>query len=146
MIISTKGRYALSVMIDLAEHPAEGFTPLTEIAQRLNISKEYLSSILKLLVEDGQLLSLRGKGGGYRLTRPPETYPVGEILRLVEGDLAPVACVQEEHCCPNAPQCQSHGMWQTLYGMINDYLDGIFLTDFLQGGKFYGAEKEFPDA
>ena len=140
MIISTKGRYALQVMIELAAHPSEEFTPLPEIARRLHISKEYLNSILKLLVADGQLTSLRGKGGGYRLTNPPETYRVGPILRLVEGDLAPVACVQENHQCPNAVQCPSYGMWEKLYGMINDYFDNIYLTDFLENGRFYDPD------
>ena len=136
MIISTKGRYALSVMIDLAEHPREGFTPLPEIAERLGMSKEYLNSILKVLVEHGQLVSLRGKGGGYRLAAPPETYRVGNILRILEGDLAPVACVQEDHQCPNVAQCRSYGMWERLNEMINGYFDNIYLTDFLEGGKF----------
>ena len=137
MIISTKGRYALSVMVDLAEHPEDGFIPLQEIADRHSISKEYLSSILKLLVADGQLESLRGKGGGYKLSRPAETYKVGDIIRLVEGDLAPVACVQEEHPCPNAVRCPNYLMWDDLYKLINQYLDGILLTEFLPGGRFY---------
>ena len=139
MIISTKGRYALSVMVDLAEHPGEGFIPLQEIADRHAISKEYLSSILKLLVADGQLVSLRGKGGGYRLSEDVSTYRVGDIIRLVEGDLAPVACVQEEHPCPNAIRCPNFTMWDDLYKLINAYLDEIYLTDFLPGGRFYQA-------
>ena len=136
MIISTKGRYALSVMIDLAEHPTEGFIPLQEIADRLCMSKDYLNSILKVLVEHGQLDSLRGKGGGYRLSAPADSYRVGTILRIVEGDLAPVACVQEDHSCPNAVQCRSYVMWEKLNTLINDYFDNIRLTDFLEHGKF----------
>ena len=135
MIISTKGRYALRVMLDLAEHPSQGFTPLQEITQRQGISKEYLNSILKLLVEDGQLESLRGKGGGYRLSAPPEDFTVGRILRLVEGDLAPVACVQESPSC--SAHCRSFGMWQELNQVIGTYLDSIRLTDFMSGGRFY---------
>ena len=136
MIISTKGRYALSVMIDLAEHPTDGFTPLPEIADRLCMSKEYLNSILKVLVEHGQLTSLRGKGGGYRLSAPAESYRVGTILRIVEGDLAPVACVQEDHSCPKAVQCRSYVMWERLNSLINNYFDNIRLTDFLEHGRF----------
>ena len=139
MIISTKGRYALRVMVDLAEHPSDGFTPLQEIADRLHISKEYLNSILKLLVKHNQLTSLRGKGGGYRLNNPPETYRVGTILRIVEDNMAPVACVQEDHQCPNAVQCRSYGMWKALDDMINDYFDNIYLTDFLENGRFAPA-------
>ena len=101
MIISTKGRYALRVMIDLAEHPTDGYVPLQEIADRQGISKEYLNSILKILVKNKQLDSLRGKGGGYRLANPPETYKVGTILNLAEGDLAPVSCISQPNSCPN---------------------------------------------
>ena len=137
MIISTKGRYALRVMIDLAEHPTEGYTPLQEIVQRQDISKEYLSAILKILVESGHLDSLRGKGGGYRLAKAPADYTVGAILRSAEGDLAPVSCVQDSHQCPNAAPCRSYGLWQELDSVINQYLDSVKLTDFLKGGRFY---------
>ena len=137
MIISTKGRYALRVMLDLCEHPREGFTPLQEISDRQGISKEYLNSILKILVEQGLLDSLRGKGGGYKLADKPENYKIGTILRTVEGDLSPVACVQNDHCCPNSAQCRSHAMWQELDKVISDYLDSIRLTDFMENGRFY---------
>ena len=137
MIVSTKGRYALRVMLDLCEHPGEGFTPLQEIADRQGISKEYLNSILKILVEHGLLLSLRGKGGGYKLARKPEDYRLGTILRTVEGDLSPVSCVQGDHSCPNANQCRSHAVWQELDKVISDYLDSIRLTDFMENGRFY---------
>ena len=96
MMISTKGRYALRVMIDLAEHQTEGYIPLKEIAQRQEISEKYLESILKILVQKKFLTGLRGKGGGYRLTRDPEMYTVGSILRLTEGTLAPVACLEND--------------------------------------------------
>ena len=100
MMVSTKGRYALRVMIDLAEHQSEGYVPLKEIAARQEISEKYLESILKVLVQQRFLEGLRGKGGGYKLTRAPETYTVGSILRLTEGDLAPVACLEgpENRC------------------------------------------------
>ena len=137
MIVSTKGRYALRVMLDLCEHPREGFTPLQEISDRQGISKEYLNSILKVLVEHGLLDSLRGKGGGYMLAKKPEQYRVGTILRTVEGDLSPVSCVQDAHACPNITQCRSHAMWQELDKVISDYLDSILLTDFMEGGRFY---------
>ena len=137
MIVSTKGRYALRVMLDLCEHPRDGFTPLQEISDRQGISKEYLNSILKILVEHGLLDSLRGKGGGYKLAFPPEEYRVGTILRTVEGDLAPVSCVQSDHSCPNSTQCRSHALWQELDKVISDYLDSVRLTDFMKDGRFY---------
>ena len=139
MIVSTKGRYALRVMIDLAEHPTEGYVPLQEISLRQNISKEYLSSILKILVEQGQLDSLRGKGGGYRLKYPADRYRIGDILRLAEGDLAPVSCVQPDHSCPNSVRCRTHAMWRDLDSIISDFLDRVTLADFLEGGRYYGA-------
>ena len=93
MLVSTKGRYALRVMVDLAEHQAAGRIPLKEIAARQGISEKYLENILATLVRANMLSGMRGKGGGYVLTRPPEQYTVGEILRLTEGSLAPVACL-----------------------------------------------------
>lgn len=137
MIVSTKGRYALRVMLDLCEHPRVGYTPLQEISDRQGISKEYLNSILKILVEKDLLLSLRGKGGGYMLKFEPEDYKVGTILRTVEGDLSPVSCVQDSHQCPNSQQCRSHALWQELDKVITDYLDSVKLTDFMEGGRFY---------
>ena len=139
MIVSTKGRYALRVMLDLCEHPREGFTPLQEISDRQGISKEYLNSILKVLVEHGLLESLRGKGGGYQLAMKPEQYRVGTILRTVEGDLSPVSCVQNGQACPNSTQCRSHALWQELDHVISDYLDSVSLTDFMEGGRFFRA-------
>ena len=94
MIVSTKGRYALRVMIDLAEHQSEKYTPLKEIAARQQISEKYLENILKTLVQNGLLQGLRGKGGGYRLTRDPSQYRISDILLLTEGNLAPVACLE----------------------------------------------------
>ena len=133
MTISTKGRYALRVMADLAEHPTEGYIPLQEIAERQEISKEYLGSILKVLVENGLLMSLRGKGGGYRLTRTPQEYTVGEILRLVEGSLSPVPCVEEgSRPCPRADRCSSLAMWQKLDRLISDFFESVTLADLLE--------------
>ena len=131
MIISTKGRYALRVMLDLMLHPTDGYIPLQEISDRQGISKEYLTAILKVLVENGMLTSLRGKGGGYRLSMAPEAYTVGPILRLVEGDLAPVACVSGTSKCTNHSRCHTYPMWVKLDAMINDYFDQIRLTDLM---------------
>lgn len=106
MLISTKGRYALRVMIDLAEHQADGFVPLKVIAQRQEISEKYLESIIKLLVKAKLLNGLRGKGGGYKLTKAPEQYTVGSILRLTEDSLAPVSCLEQgADACPRAAEC-----------------------------------------
>ena len=102
MIVSTKGRYALRVMIDLSEHQSEKYVPLKEIAARQEISEKYLENILKVLVQNGFLEGLRGKGGGYRLTRSPDQYTVGEILMLTEGSLAPVSCLTPQ-CDPLLP-------------------------------------------
>ena len=132
MIISTKGRYALRVMLDLAQHPGDGFIPLKEIADRQEISKEYLNGILKVLVQDGLLTSLRGKGGGYKLTHSPDYYSVGMILRLVEGDLAPVTCVSMADPCPRANSCASLPMWKKLNRMINEFFDNISLADLME--------------
>lgn len=130
MLISTKGRYALRVMIDLAEHPSEGFVPLKVIADRQEISEKYLESIIKLLVKAKLLSGLRGKGGGYRLTRSPAEYTVGSILRLTEDSLAPVACLEENaDACPRATACRTLPLWQGLDRVISGYLDSITLAD-----------------
>lgn len=132
MMVSTKGRYALRVMIDLAEHQAEGYIPLKAIARRQDISEKYLESILKSLVQSQCLTGVRGKGGGYRLTRPPEQYTVGSILRLTEGSLAPVACLEQEHVdCPRMADCRTLPMWRKLNTMIQDFFDGITLADLM---------------
>lgn len=133
MIVSTKGRYALRVMIDLAEHRSEKYVPLKEVAARQEISEKYLENILKVLVQNGFLEGLRGKGGGYRLTRQPEEYPLGEILRLTEGSLAPVACMEEgAHPCDRAARCRTLPVWNRLGQLIGDYLDSVTLRDLLK--------------
>ena len=132
MLISTRGRYALRVMIDLAEHQGAGYIPLKEIAERQQISEKYLESILKVLVRHGMLAGLRGKGGGYRLTRTPENYPIGAILRLTEESLAPVACLEDGALpCSRAPECRTLPLWQELDRRINEYLDSVTLQDVL---------------
>lgn len=133
MLISTKGRYALRVMIDLVEHQSEGYIPLKEIAERQEISEKYLESIIKTLVKARMLDGLRGKGGGYKLTKVPEQYTVGSILRLTEESLAPVACLETGAVpCARAAACRTLPMWQGLDRVINEYLDGITLADLVQ--------------
>ncbi len=135
MLISTRGRYALRVMIDLAEHRSGDYVPLKVIARRQEISEKYLETIIKLLVRAGLLCGLRGKGGGYRLTREPEQYTVGTVLRLTEESLAPVSClIPDSAACPRASECSTLPMWQGLSRVINQYLDGITIADLVQQG------------
>lgn len=141
MMVSTKGRYALRVMIDLAEHQAEGYIPLKEIAARQEISEKYLESILKALVQKHFLEGLRGKGGGYKLTRPPEQYTVGSILRLTEGSLATVACLEEgAPACPRMAECRTYPLWSKLDRMVAEYLDSVTVADLMakpeQGNEY----------
>lgn len=128
MLISTRGRYALRIMVDLARHQGEGHLALNEVARRQEISEKYLESIIRLLVKAGMLESLRGKGGGYRLSRLPGEYTVGELLRLTEESLAPVACLEPgSEVCPRRDHCATLPVWQGLEKVIGEYLDGITL-------------------
>ena len=140
MIISTRGRYALRVMIDLSQQDPESYTPLKEIAARQEISEKYLENILKSLVTQGFILGLRGKGGGYRLVREPEEYKVGEILRLTEGSLAPVACLEADaKPCAMSPHCRTLPMWNRLNHVINEFFDSYTIADLMQtedGGDY----------
>lgn len=130
MLVSTKGRYALRVMVDLAEHQADGRIPLKEIAERQGVSEKYLENILSTLVRNDMLTGMRGKRGGYRLTRPAEDYTVGEVLRLTEGGLAPVSCLEGGKAgCERAPECPTIHMWTELDNLISRYLDGVTLAD-----------------
>ena len=131
MIISTRGRYALRVMIDLSHQDPDSYTPLKEIAARQEISEKYLENILKSLVTQGFILGLRGKGGGYRLTKSPEEYTLASILHATEGSLAAVACL-EDHApeCARAGQCPTRPIWEKLNNLIEDYLGSITLADF----------------
>ena len=132
MIISTKGRYALRVMLELAQSDPNAYLALPVIAEKQGISEKYSESIIAVLSRAGLVDGLRGKGGGYRLNRPAADYSVGEILRLTEGSLAPVTCLEgEENTCPRAGQCTTLPMWEKLNGIINDYLDGVSLSDLL---------------
>lgn len=133
MLISTKGRYALRVLIDLAEHRSDGYIPLKVIAQRQEISEKYLESIIKLLVKAKLLDGLRGKGGGYRLTKEPEQYTVDAILCLTEETLAPVACLEDgAAACPRMADCRTLSMWQGLDKQIHDYLRKITIADLVK--------------
>ena len=131
-MISTKGRYALRIMLDLAEHADEGCIPLKDIAERQQISKKYLEIIARELV-DGRLISgVSGKGGGYRLLREPSDYSVGEILELMEGSLATVACLAcDAEACPRADSCQTLPMWSEFDRMTHDYFYSKKLTDLM---------------
>lgn len=129
-MISTKGRYALRVMIDLAEQDSEKFIPLEEIAIRQGISKKYLEIVLKSLVQQNFLRGLRGKGGGYKLTRKPEEYTVGEILEATEGSFAVVSCLQAESApCERKYFCKTLPMWEKFNQLVHDFFSGITLRD-----------------
>lgn len=133
MLVSTKGRYALRVMIDLAEHEGEGYLPLRDIAARQSISEKYLESILKTLVRDRLIEGLRGKGGGYRLRKEPDQYTVGQILRVMEGSLAPVACLEEGSApCARVANCRTLSLWSGLNDLIRDYLDRFTIADLMK--------------
>ena len=132
MMISTRGRYALRVMLDMAEHGGGEWHRLSEAAQRLQLSKKYLESIMAALSRANLVESAVGKSGGYRLTRSPEEYTVGSILRLTEGGLAPVACLEQNPIeCSRMSECRTLPMWRKLNTMINDYFDGITLADLV---------------
>ena len=141
MLVSTRGRYALRVLIDMAEHQSEDYVPLKEIAQRQEISEKYLESIVKTLVKGGVLTGLRGKGGGYRLGKPPDQLTVGAILRITEGSLAPVSCLEDGAAsCARVEVCRTLSMWQGLDRVIREYLDGFTIADLMeteQAGDFY---------
>lgn len=130
MIVSTRGRYALRVMIDLAEHLDQERIPLKEIAERQSISQKYIEAIMTLLSKNNFVDAVHGKGGGYKLNRKPEEYKVGEILRLTEGSLAPVACLASgADPCPKKDVCKTLPMWSKLDDLVENYLDSVTLAD-----------------
>ncbi len=132
-MISTRGRYALRVMIDIAEHSGGDFVPMKEVAARQEISLKYIERIMPLLTKENLVEGQHGKGGGYRLCRPPEDYPVGEILRATEGGLAPVACLEcGAKPCSRAAECRTLPMWQKYYAMTNEFFDGISVADLMK--------------
>ena len=131
-MISTKGRYALRVMIDLAEHKEDGYVPLKDIAERQGISKKYLEILMKDLVSGRLVTGVSGKGGGYRLLRTPEDYPIGEILERMEGSLATVSCLMNDAIpCPRADACQTLPLWEEYDQLTHDFFYGKKLSDLL---------------
>ena len=133
MKVSTKGRYALRMLLDLAEHKDDGFVSLRAVAERQNISKQYLEQIVSLLHTSDILSTSRGKQGGYMLAKEPSRYTVGQILRITEGGLAPVACLEDDmNQCDRAGFCKTLPLWQGLNKTISDYLDNITLQDMLE--------------
>lgn len=131
-MISTRGRYALRVLIDLAEHNNGKYIPMKDVAARQNVSLKYLERILPTLTKGKLIEGVHGKGGGYRLTRSPEDYTVGEILRLTEGDLAPVACLlPDADPCPRVSECRTLKLWKDYYDMTNRYFDSVTVADLI---------------
>ena len=134
MMISTRGRYALRVMIDLAEHTGDGYIPMKKVAERQGISLKYLEQILPVLSKNKLIEGVHGRGGGYRLCRKSEEYTVGEILRLTEGELAPVACLETGSApCSRRESCKTLSMWSGFFQLTNQYFDGITLADLVCG-------------
>ena len=135
MKISTKGRYALRVVIDLAEHDNGEYIKLMDVAERQNISEKYLEGIIASLTKSGLLLAVRGKGGGYRLALPADRITAARVLRDAEGSLAPVACLENRpNTCPRADACRTLALWEGLDRVINNYLEGITVADLAMGG------------
>ncbi len=133
MMISTRGRYALRVLIDLAENNQGKYIPMKDVAQRQEISLKYLERIMPLLIKGKLIEGAHGKGGGYKLTREPNDYKVGEILRLTEGNLAPVSCLEcNAEPCVRKAQCRTYEMWKKFYDITNDYFDSITIADLMK--------------
>lgn len=133
MKISTKGRYALRMLLDLAEHQNDNYIALKDIAERQEISKKYLEQIVPILNRSDILRTNRGFQGGYRLAKTPDKYTIGDILRLTEGSLAPVTCLEHNPIeCPRSSTCATLPLWQGLERVINEYLDSITLQDILE--------------
>lgn len=133
MMVSTRGRYALRMMIDLAENSRDNeYIAMKDIAERLEISKKYMEQIMPVLVRNGLVEGMQGQGGGYRLTRRPEDYRVGEILRLTEGDLAPVSCLSGDSPCTRSGGCRTIAMWSRFNQLTNAFFDGITVADLMQ--------------
>ncbi len=137
MKVSTRGRYAIRVMLDLAEHDQGEYIPLTDIAKRQEISEKYLEAIVALLVKAGLLTALRGKRGGYRLTRTPDQYTLKDILQITEGAFAPVSCLESEvNTCNRVSECKTIKVWTDFQKLVNDYFDGITLQSLMSEDGF----------
>ena len=138
MKISTKGRYALRMMIELARNYESGYMSIREVSKRQNISVKYLEQITAALTKAGFLESTRGPKGGHRLVRKPSDYTVGDILRVTEGDLAPISCLQDSpNRCPRAAECTTLSFWEGLYKAITDYCDSVTLEDIAGSDSSY---------
>ena len=141
MLISSKGRYALRLAVCIAQAGPEAKVSLREVAEHEELSLKYLEQIARPMVSAGLLASVRGKGGGYRLTREPDQYTIGEVLRLTEGSLAPVACLEANaESCPRMFDCRTISLWRGLDEVVNEYLDGITVADLIapyQSGDNY---------
>lgn len=139
MKISTKGRYALRVMIDLAKRSSDEFVPLKDISERQDISVKYMEQIISALLKAGYIKSLRGNKGGYKLTKHPKEYTAGDILRTMEGSLAPVACLEQSpNQCLRREKCATLSFWEGLNQAINNYVDSVSLEDLLENqADFY---------
>lgn len=139
-MISTKGRYSVRILLDLAEHHNGGYIPMKEVAARQDISLKYIERLMPALKSAGLIDSVHGAGGGYRLTRAPEDYTLWEILTLAEGDLAPVSCLQQNAPpCQRAAECRTLPVWQGYYDATRAYFSGITLADLMntpQGGNY----------
>ncbi len=136
MKISTKGRYSLRFLLDLAQHQNDGYVSLSDVAQRQNISKKYLEQIIPILNRKDYLQASRGYNGGYRLAKAPSRYTLKSILELTEGSLSPVSCLDTSpNECLRSSHCVTLPIWQGLSDVINDYLDGITLQDILDKQK-----------
>lgn len=136
MMVSTKGRYALTVMVELARNSGEDFVSLADISERENLSMKYLESIISILNKGGMLVSARGKNGGYKLARKPSEYNISEILLLTEGSLAPVNCIMQDGVqCEKAATCSTLPLWAGLDKVIDKYLGGITLEDIINGNR-----------
>ena len=141
MKISTKGRYALRIMVDLAQQQSTEFIPLRDVSERQDISEKYAEMIVGLLSKTGFVFSSRGKGGGYKLARPPEAITVGAVLKAVEGSLAPVSCLEiPDNICPRADQCVTLPMWRELERRIDEYLESVTIADLSGQSKETGAD------
>ena len=133
MMISTKGRYALRIMLDLSQHREDGYISLSKISQRQGISVKYLEAIISVLNKAGMVESQRGKEGGYKLTKEPEEYSVGSIVKLTEGSIAPVACLENDSVpCEHKSDCLTLPLWMKLEGVVDNYLESVTLTDLLE--------------
>ena len=133
MLISTRGRYALRVLIDLAEHANGGYIPMKDVAARQDISLKYLEKILPVLTKNSLIEGVQGKGGGYRLTKDPDEYRVYDILILTEEDLAPVSCLADTtKVCERKSECRTLPMWEKFYALTRDYFSGITVADLMQ--------------